>query len=239
VRLRIINGSASSAFWIDLGALSGQVIAVDGNPVRATGGQRFPITMGQRLDILVSLSTDGAFPVFATREGGTMRTGLILATPGAAVQKVALAADKDEVPLDLSFERKLVPIEPLPDRKADLTLRIALTGDMATYVWTIDNIPWPNHPPLMVSKGQRVVLEMTNQTMMAHPMHLHGHHFQVIALDDKPINGAMRDTALVLPKGKVTVAFDADNPGRWPLHCHNLYHMETGMLTEIVYDGFV
>jgi FtsP/CotA-like multicopper oxidase with cupredoxin domain len=168
-----------------------------------------------------------------------MRTGFILATPGASVTKVPLAAAATEVPLDLSLEDKLVALEPLPAKEADRTIRMALTGNMAKYVWTLDNLAWPNHPPLMVSKGQRVVLEMTNQTMMAHPMHLHGHHFQVIALDDKPLAGTLRDTILVLPKRKVTVAFDADNPGVWPLHCHNLYHMETGMLTEVAYDGFV
>ena len=116
-----------------------------------------------------------------------MRTGFILATPGAAVAKVPLAAAATEVPLDLSLEEKLVALEPLPARQADVTFRMALTGNMAKYVWTLDNLAWPNHPPLMVSQGQRVVLEMTNQTMMAHPMHLHGHHFQVIALDDKPL----------------------------------------------------
>ena len=239
VRLRLINGSASSAFWIDLGALTGDVIFADGNPVQPVSGKRFPMTMGQRLDILVTLPESGAFPIFATREGGAMRTGFILATPGAAVAKVPLAAAATEAPLDLSLEEKLVALEPLPARQADVTFRMALTGNMAKYVWTLDNLAWPNHPPLMVSQGQRVVLEMTNQTMMAHPMHLHGHHFQVIALDDKPLSGTLRDTILVLPQRKVTVAFDADNPGVWPLHCHNLYHMETGMLTEVAYDGFV
>ena len=239
VRLRLINGSASSAFWIDLGELTGDVMFADGNAVEPVSGRRFPMTMGQRLDILLTLPGSGAFPIFATREGGTMRTGFILATPGAAVAKLPLAADATEVPLDLSLEEKLVALDPLPARQADVTFRMALTGNMAKYVWTLDNLAWPNHPPLMVSKGQRVVLEMTNETMMAHPMHLHGHRFQVIALDDKPLDGTLRDTILVLPKRKVTVAFDADNPGVWPLHCHNLYHMETGMLTEVAYDSFV
>ena len=51
--------------------------------------------------------------------------------------------------------------------------------------------------------------------------------------------GAVRDTVLVPPKGSVTVAFDADNPGRWPFHCHNLYHMMTGMVTEVRYPGII
>jgi FtsP/CotA-like multicopper oxidase with cupredoxin domain len=87
-----------------------------------------------------------------------------------------------------------------------------------------------------VARGQRVVIEMANATPMAHPMHLHGHHFQVIGLNGEALAGALRDTVLVPPKGSVRVALDADNPGRWLLHCHNLYHMATGMITELVYD---
>lgn len=60
--------------------------------------------------------------------------------------------------------------------------------------------------------------------MMAHPMHLHGHAFQVIAVNGKLVNGAIRDTVLVTPMmGSVRIAFDADNPGRWAFHCHNPY----------------
>ncbi|CAM5204634.1 Multicopper oxidase MmcO [Castellaniella defragrans] len=71
--------------------------------------------------------------------------------------------------------------------------------------------------------------------MMAHPMHLHGHAFQVVALNGKAFSGAMRDTVHVPPMSKVTIAFDADNPGQWLLHCHNLYHMAAGMITEVAY----
>jgi len=71
--------------------------------------------------------------------------------------------------------------------------------------------------------------------MMAHPMHLHGHHFQVVAIDGTPVSGAVRDTVLVPVNGTVTLAFDAENPGRWLFHCHNLYHMATGMMTEVTY----
>jgi len=70
---------------------------------------------------------------------------------------------------------------------------------------------------------------------MSHPMHLHGHHFQVVSLNGRSFSGARRDTVHVPPLSKVTVAFDADNAGRWLLHCHNLYHMETGMMTELAY----
>jgi FtsP/CotA-like multicopper oxidase with cupredoxin domain len=85
----------------------------------------------------------------------------------------------------------------------------------------------------------RVKIDLVNRTMMAHPIHLHGHVFQVIAIDGRPIQEAVRDTVLVMPMGRVRILFDANNPGRWPLHCHNLYHMVTDMMTEFRYQGIV
>jgi FtsP/CotA-like multicopper oxidase with cupredoxin domain len=66
-------------------------------------------------------------------------------------------------------------------------------------------------------------------------MHLHGHHFQVVAINGRRFAGALRDTVLVPSGGSVTVAFDAANPGKWALHCHHLYHMAAGMMTTVEY----
>ena len=74
-----------------------------------------------------------------------------------------------------------------------------------------------------------------NPTGMMHPMHMHGHHFQVVAIGGRRIAGPVRDTLIVPPHTPVTIAFDADNPGRWLLHCHNLYHMVSGMTAEVAY----
>lgn len=238
VRLRLINGATATAFWIDLGALDGTVIAVDGNPVQPVSGRRFPLAEGQRLDLVVQLpASGGAFPMLAQREGEEDCTGIILATPGAKVVKVASQAETAAGPIDLSLERRLVSTKTMTVRSVDITHRIALTGAMTPYVWSIDERIWGNHQPLRVRKGQRVMIEMVNRTAMAHPMHLHGHHFQVVALNGAVRSGAMRDTVLVPANGTVVIAFDADNPGRWLLHCHNLLHMATGMMTEIAYDA--
>lgn len=229
MRLRLINGATTTAFWIDLGALDGAVIAVDGDPVQPVPGQRFPIAQGQRLDLLMNVPKEGgAFPVLAQREGDRQRTGLVLATTGANVTRISGLAEAAMPPVDLSLERRLVSLAPLAPRRPEVTHRIALTGTMHSYVWSIDGRTWADHEPLHVSKGPRVVLEMVNRSTMAHPMHLHGHHFQVVALNGRRLSGTMRDT--------VTVAFDADNPGRWLLHCHNRFHMATGMMTEVSYD---
>lgn len=68
-------------------------------------------------------------------------------------------------------------------------------------------------------------------------MHLHGHDFQVVEIDGEKVSGALRDTLFVPPRSQMAVAFDADNAGVWPLHCHLLYHLDTGMFTVVKYDG--
>lgn len=238
VRLRLINGAASTAFWIDLGALTGTLVAVDGNPVVPVSGTRFPMMMAQRLDLIVDVSAGNSFPIFAQVEGTRDRTGFVLFAAGAQVEKVSGFADTEAPPVDLSLETILRATSPLADRAPDRVLTMALTGAMASYVWSINDQVWPDVDRPVIRKGQRVAIEMQNRTMMAHPMHLHGHHFQVTALNGRELAGAVRDTVLVPAMGTVRVAFDADNPGRWPLHCHNLYHMATGMMTEVVYDTF-
>jgi FtsP/CotA-like multicopper oxidase with cupredoxin domain len=238
VRLRIINGASSSQFWIDLGAVTGHVVAVDGHPVYPVAGRRFPLAIAQRLDILVDLSGAGAFPVLARLEGTRRRTGIVLATPGAPVARIEDTGLDKMQPVDNSLETRLVARAPLVRRKPDRVYRMVLAGGMKPYSWSLNGEYWPHITPLMIQKGQRVEIEMVNHSMMAHPMHLHGHAFQVIAVNDRHIRGAMRDTVLVMPMmGSVRIAFDATNPGRWPLHCHNLYHMMTGMMTEVRYDS--
>ena len=115
-------------------------------------------------------------------------------------------------------------------------LKIDLTGSMMTYRWGIEEkAAMAHHAHLMVQEGERVEMTLTNRTEMSHPMHLHGHHFQVVAVNGTRVKGAVRDTELVPIGGSVTLAFDAGNPGKWMFHCHNLYHMLSGMMTQVRY----
>jgi FtsP/CotA-like multicopper oxidase with cupredoxin domain len=239
VRLRLINAAASTQFWVDLGALSGTVVAVDGHPVRPVRVTRLPLAIAQRLDVLIDLPGNGVYPIFAQVEGKRARTGIVLAASGAPVSRLAAEAGENAPPVDLSLERRLEAVTPLAPRAPDVTHRVILAGAMAPYAWSLNGEYWPNVTPLMIATGQRVAIEMLNHTMMPHPMHLHGHAFQVVAINGAPLAGAVRDTVLVPPMGSVTIAFDADNPGRWAFHCHNLYHMMTGMMTEVRYPGIV
>jgi FtsP/CotA-like multicopper oxidase with cupredoxin domain len=138
--------------------------------------------------------------------------------------------------LTLDLERRLRALEPLKPRKANRVHTLNLTGEMAGYRWSLNNVSWSKDvPPLPLAQGERVELIFINQTRMPHPMHLHGHEFQVVEIDGKRFAGAVRDTVLVPPGRRVVVAFDANNPGLWALHCHLLYHLEAGMFTTLRY----
>src|ERR1700704_3308622 len=93
VRLRLINGASATQFWIDLGGLAGTVVAVDGHPVRPVRGTRLPLAIAQRLDVLIDLPENGAYPIFAQVEGKRARTGIVLAASGAPVSRLAPEAE--------------------------------------------------------------------------------------------------------------------------------------------------
>ena len=225
-RLRLINGATATAFWIDTG-LPTQVIATDGTPCKPMAGQHFPIAQGQRLDLLVTIPPEGgAFPILAQVEAARMRTGVILATRGAQVTRVADLADTEAEAVDLRLDVALAAARPLPDRAAQM-LHVTL-GMQPGYVWTLND-----GAPLQAALGSRVEIMFMNPTPMMHPMHLHGHHFQLVDVGRGRFAGPMRDTVIVPPGAMVTVAVDLDKAGGWRLHCHHLYHMAAGMMTSV------
>lgn len=235
IRLRIINAAAATVFWIETGALAGRLTAVDGDPVAPLAGNRFGIAMGQRLDIELDLpAASGSWPILARREGAREQTGLILVTAGARISKLpdmgATAAPAFDT--DLAQESRLRAASPLPQRPADRQMMVMLGGTMQPYVWTLNGAVWGQHQPLEAVSGERVEITFHNMSMMGHPMHLHGHVFQVVAINGQPLAGALRDTVYVPPMAMVTVALDAGEAASWMLHCHHMPHLVTGMMTE-------
>jgi len=225
VLLRIINSSSMSAFHIDLGELQGELIAVDGFEVAPIVGKRFPIAVAQRLDIRLAIPA-----------GENKQTGVVLRAGNAPIARISDTAAMASAALTLDLERRLRATAPLELREADRRHTLNLTGNMASYVWSLNNVAWTKDtPPLPIAQGERVELIFVNQTPMPHPMHLHGHEFQVVEINEQRFSGALRDTILVPPGHRVVVAFDANNPGLWALHCHLLYHLDAGMFTTLRY----
>jgi FtsP/CotA-like multicopper oxidase with cupredoxin domain len=234
-------GAASATnFFIDTGKLEATIVATDGEDVQPLNGNFFQLSTAQRLDLLVTIpETGGVFPVLALAEGSTLQAGVLLATPGAKIPKETLAvrAQQKMGGLDNTQEMRLVAKNPLPERPVQRSLPSVLGGSMTTYTWTINGASYPNRNSLDVKEGERVELVISNTTGMSHPMHLHGHVFEVTEIDGQKITGAKRDTILVPPKSTIKVVFDANAPGVWAYHCHILYHLATGMFTILKYEN--
>ncbi|MBE2179223.1 MAG: multicopper oxidase family protein [Chthoniobacterales bacterium] len=238
VMMRLIGASSATNFYIDTGALEAELLAVDGKPVEPVKGTFFQLGIAQRIDLRVTIPKDGgAFPILAQGEGTKLQAGIILASEGADIPTLAREAGMGVAALDNTQEKVLRAANPLKPRSVDRTLPCALGGDMATYVWTINGAAYPNRDALMVREGERAEIVFTNSTMMAHPMHLHGHDFQIVEIDGELLAGALRDTVVVPPGSTIRAVFDANNPGVWAFHCHLLYHLASGMFTVLLYEG--
>jgi FtsP/CotA-like multicopper oxidase with cupredoxin domain len=241
VRLRIINGASATNCFIVLGNLEGEAIAVDGNRIQPLRSAQFELAVAQRIDILLKIPEEGGvFPILARGEGTDKQAGILLTTQeNGPLPNLSEKSTEKAGALTNAQERNLHALYPLAKKPVDRKLVIELGGNMADYSWTMNGQSWPEVTPLVVAQGERVEINFKNSTTMSHPMHLHGHVFQVTAIDGKPFDGAMRDTILVMPNSTVSIQFDADNPGVWPLHCHILYHLEAGMFTVLRYKDFI
>ena len=116
-----------------------------------------------------------------------------------------------------------------------MTYRLRLTGGMARYDWGINGQSFDMSRPgalrFLTAEGQRVRMIFANTTTMYHPMHIHGHTFQLGPA------GPRKDTVIVRPGQQVVCDFDAANPGQWMTHCHNLYHApQGGMMAMLSYQ---
>jgi FtsP/CotA-like multicopper oxidase with cupredoxin domain len=237
IKLRIINAAASSNMWIDLGGVSGELVAADGNPIAPLSGSRFALAVAQRADIIISLpNEEGAWPILFQAEGAAERTGIVLATAAGAVAKVAAMGEMAPA-ITLEQELQLRAASPLKPEPITRTEIVRLTGGGSDYVWGLNGKSDMHATLFTVKLGERIAIALHNETTMSHPMHLHGHHFQVVSIDGTVFPGAMRDTVLVPPKATVIIAFDAENPGNWAFHCHHIYHMNSGMMGAIGYTS--
>jgi len=229
-RLRLVNAGSDTAFRVALGGHRLTVTHSDGFPVTPVTTDALLIGMGERYDVLFTVG-DGVFPLVALAEG---KEGQALAlvrsaagTPPAASARPAELAGKVILSTDLTAADAVRLKAKDVDRRHDLQL----SGSMGPYRWTINGNAFPDGDPLPIEAGERVRLRFQNRSMMFHPMHIHGHTFGLVR------GGARKDTVIVRPMETVEVDFDADNPGQWAAHCHNIYHAETGMMTSLSYQS--
>lgn len=129
--------------------------------------------------------------------------------------------------------RDLAALVRNPDTRApSRSLDIHLTGNMERFMWSFDGMKMSDHmEPMPFRLNERVRIHLINDTMMAHPIHLHGHFFELVT--GHGAHAPRKHTVIVQPGGKVTFDFTADAPGDWAFHCHLLYHMHAGMMRVV------
>ncbi|MBA4306742.1 MAG: copper resistance system multicopper oxidase [Sphingopyxis sp.] len=127
----------------------------------------------------------------------------------------------------------LVALERNPDvRAAERSLDIHLTGNMERFMWSFDGVKMSDHhEPIPFIEGERVRINLINDSMMSHPIHLHGHFFELVT--GKGDRSPRKHTVLVQPGGTASFDFTADALGDWAFHCHMLYHMHAGMMRVV------
>jgi FtsP/CotA-like multicopper oxidase with cupredoxin domain len=230
LRLRLINAASATIFHVALQGHQLTVTHTDGQPVNQVTVDALRIGMGERYDVLVQANHPGIWQLAAQAEGTEQQARAALRYVGVS-GSVPSPTDR---PAELSgryLQYSMLTAAPrtfvLPDETPDQTLPMTLGGGMGRYLWTINGQAYPQADPIALGKNRLVRFVYTNQSMMPHPMHLHGHFFQ---LENGTGRGPLKDTVLIDPMQQLTTMWVTDNPGIWAWHCHNIYHAETGML---------
>jgi len=123
-------------------------------------------------------------------------------------------------------------VKPMADKRPpSRTIEVHLTGNMDRYMWSFDGVKYSDSTPIEFPYGERIRLVMVNDTMMEHPIHLHGMFMELE--NNQGDHLPFKHTISVLGGSRVSLLVTADEPGRWAFHCHLLYHMEMGMFRVV------
>ncbi len=246
VRLRILNASPTMTHYIALGGHKLTVTHSDGNPMlRPVTVEALRVGVAERYDAWFEVTKAGAWlledlagDALSRRQAVLIHTeGMEKAPPVKPGQSLA-GVEYFTYPLAGAAGPLRHPLVPgRIDVTADYTLG---GGKWGVPRWTMNGKIWPHTQKIFVNRGDRVLVRFKNHTDMDHPMHLHGHVFQLVELNGQSLTQPLpKDTTLIPANGGTgTWFFEATSPpGRWVLHCHNDIHMEDGMMTEVYYKG--
>lgn len=252
VRLRLVNVANARNFALRFDRLEPWLIALDGQPIEPhrLPGERVLLGAGQRADLIIDMTGEpGDHQVVVDDAYGRDYAFEMMQLVYAEEPAIGLAGSGDPIPLppnpiaepDLAnAERHKLIFEGgamggLSGAMMDGTYRNMRELAQAGKLWAINGSVIGNayqDPPLLtLQMGRTCILELENRTAFPHPIHLHGHGFRVISKNGVAIGRPpMRDTTLLMPDERQEIAFVADNPGNWMLHCHVLEHQETAMM---------
>ncbi|MFI7423137.1 multicopper oxidase family protein [Nonomuraea sp. NPDC049684] len=231
-RFRVINAAADTAFRMALGGHRLTITHTDGFPCKPVTVDTVVIGMGERYDFVVTLDA-GAFPLIAMAEGKAGRAfAVVRTTPGARTPSPDGAVPE--------LQRRQLAYQDLQARRRDqlrppsrtVTVTLGWRQGTSGSEWPLNGHLADDPLRLRVDRGETIRIVMHNDTHMWHPMHLHGHTFQVRTTER---GGPRKDTVNVMPYKRISIDVHADNPGEWMFHCHNLYHQEQGMMGLLGY----
>lgn len=264
VRLRFINAAASTYFYLQSAAGPLRIVAADGPSVKPIQVNRLLVGMAETYDVLVKVPPAGRWELRATAQDGSGQASVWLGEgdphPAPAIPRpnlynmedhllAALESDDEEIPASDAAALAAEPERPLPPyarlRSPHATryraalprreIELRLTGDMERYLWSFNGKTMAEDGVIRIKHGEVLRLKLINDTMMHHPLHLHGHFFRV--LDARELADApLKHTVDLPPMGQRTVEFEADETGDWLFHCHLLYHMHMGMARVFSYE---
>ncbi|MFE7288745.1 multicopper oxidase family protein [Streptomyces noursei] len=230
IRIRFINAGGDTAYRVALGGHHMTVTHTDGYPVQHARAEQLLIGMAERYDVLVTAKS-GVFPLVAVADGkGKDKTALaVLRTGNGPTPEPSVHPRELEGPLTTADRLRAAEGVRGRSGKPDRVLTMKLMGNMERFNWSFNGYPYTPSQRYAIEEGERVRLVFRNRTAMWHPVHLHGHSFTL------PNGGPRKDTTVMRPGQRLAVDFDANNPGLWMLHCHNIYHSESGMMTVLGY----
>jgi len=258
IRLRLINAAAATYFHVSSSTADVRIVSADGMDVVPVRPGTFLMAIAETYDLVVAIpaggqhelrftAQDGSGSVRAVFGSGPLQTAPV--PPRAQLYsmdqmlELALSEQEDDPRAPLSLERPGSPYRLLRARTATSLPRslprrriaLRLTGDMNRYIWSFNGQTIAGDPYLKIRRGENVELELSNDSMMHHPIHLHGHFFRLV--NDQGSRSPLKHTVDVPPMGKRLIEFEANESADWLLHCHILYHMMSGMARVVSYEN--
>lgn len=247
IRLRVANTANARIVTLHFKGHSPWVIALDGQPVApfTLGGGKLTLAPGQRTDLVLDVATAAGSrtPIDLVDQRGVLTiahlsargdTGTARSDPPPALPVNPLDTNLD---LDAAIRAELTMsggamgnMQSARFEGRQMPIRELVEHDMA---WSMNGVAGMGEAPLFTARrGRTVIIDLFNDNRWPHAMHVHGHHFRVIERNGEPLpDSPWRDTTLVQGFDRIRMAFVADNPGRWMLHCHMLEHAAGGMMT--------
>lgn len=247
VRLRLVNAGFMS-HKIHLHGHNFKIISSDGQNIsnpQEVKDQLISIAPGERYDIEFTADNPGEWLLECHGDmEGTDGMRTLIQYEGFSGKSTDKSNNREELPaFDLTSYGEKEEGEFTLDQAYDVSYTMDLNTQTTNgkQKFTINDKTYPETEQIQVNEGDTVKVNLVNNSKDDdHPMHLHGHFFQVLSKNGKPVEGSplMKDTINLEPGDEYVVAFKADNRGNWMFHCHDLHHATAGMVTQVNYEGF-